>query len=140
MNVIVCVDDRLGMMFHNRRQSQDRQLRKRILQLCSGTLLWMNSYSYKLYEDEEKHSICVDEDFLSKAQEGEFCFVESSLLKPYEDKIEQLIVFRWNRHYPADFYLDLNLENWEKESEEEFQGSSHDKITQEIYTKERNNR
>ena len=138
MNVIVCLDDRQGMMFYNRRQSQDRKLRERILKLCSWNVLWMKAYSYKLYAETANNFIYVDEDFLSKAQKGEFCLVESVLLKPYEEKIEQLIVFWWNRHYPADFYFDLNLKDWKKESEEEFQGFSHDKITEEIYTKKGN--
>ena len=139
MNVIVCLDDRQGMMFCNRRQSQDRKLRERIVQRCNGILLWMNAYSYKLYEEMTNDFICVDENFLSKAQKGEFCLVESALLKPYENKIEKLIVFWWNRHYPADFYLDLDLKNWKKEREEEFQGSSHENITEEIYTKKEKN-
>ena len=41
MKIIVCVDNQNGMMFNHRRQSQDRVLRKRILELTGGEKLWM---------------------------------------------------------------------------------------------------
>ena len=34
MNIIVCLDDKNGMMFNKRRQSQDRVLRQRMLELA----------------------------------------------------------------------------------------------------------
>ena len=49
MKIIVCVDNQNGMMFNHRRQSQDRALRKRILELTGGKKLWMNAYSQKQF-------------------------------------------------------------------------------------------
>ena len=49
MKIIVCVDNQNGMMFNHRRQSQDRVLRKRILELTGGEKLWMNAYSQKQF-------------------------------------------------------------------------------------------
>ena len=69
MIVAVCVDDRNGMLFHQRRQSQDRALREDILSRCSGPL-HMDGYSAKLFADHADR-ICVDEEFLSGAQAGE---------------------------------------------------------------------
>ena len=40
MKVIVCVDDKGGVMFNHRRQSQDRVLRERILGMTAGQTLW----------------------------------------------------------------------------------------------------
>ena len=48
MIAVVCVDDRNGMLFHHRRQSQDRLLREDLLSRCPGRL-WMNAYSAKLF-------------------------------------------------------------------------------------------
>lgn len=135
MNVIVCLDELGGMMFNKRRQSQDGILREEILKICEGKKLWMSPYSYKLYEEMGSDNICVDENFLDMVCDGDFCLVEDRLLKMYEDKIEQLIVFWWNRRYPTDFRLDLELEQWRIISMEEFQGSSHEKITKEVYRK-----
>ena len=68
MNIIVCIDKNGGMMFGGRRQSQDCVLREKILEVTSGSRLLMNSYSAKQFENAE--SIVVDEDFLSKANQG----------------------------------------------------------------------
>lgn len=130
MIAIVALDDRNGMMFNHRRQSQDRELRKHILNMVGSGKLWMNGYSAKLFEGTP---IIVDEDFLDKAQTGDYCWVEDKHLAPYADKLEQVVTFKWNRKYPGDFYFDLPLEQWSLVSTEEFSGSSHEKITKEVY-------
>ena len=72
---------------------------------------------------------------LEQAGEGEYCFVENTGLQAVEAKIEKIIVFWWNRHYPSDRKFDLDLSKWNKVSEEEFAGYSHEKITKEVYEK-----
>lgn len=133
MKVLVFLDDAKGMMFNHRRQSQDRILRDRIQEICTGHTIWMNRYSYKLYG--EVGNSKVDEAFLEKAEADDFCIVETAYLKKVEEKIERLIVFWWNRKYPADLYLDLDLYDWRLEETKEFAGFSHDKITEEIYVR-----
>ncbi len=75
MKIIVCVDNQNGMMFNHRRQSQDRVLRKRILELTGGKKLWMNAYSQKQFlqvngnmskEQEQSGQIQADEAFLER--------------------------------------------------------------------------
>lgn len=78
MILIVCVDDHNGMMFNHRRQSQDRILRGDILELTEGKILWMDAYSKKQFVEEGMTQIRVEEDFLQKAGEGEFCFAEDA--------------------------------------------------------------
>jgi hypothetical protein len=131
MILIACVDDRLGMLFHNRRQSQDRILRERILTLTQNSRLWMNAYSARQFAPAPQ--ITIAENFLQQAEKGEFCFVENidpALALP---RLEKLILYRWNRSYPGDFFLKLPLENWRKTASSDFPGSSHEKITEEIY-------
>ncbi|MCD8124484.1 MAG: ribonuclease Z, partial [Lachnospiraceae bacterium] len=53
MIVIVAVDDRGGMMFGSRRQSQDRVLRQRVLSLAEGRTVWMNAYTAKQFGDQD---------------------------------------------------------------------------------------
>ena len=53
MNIIVCLDDKNGMMFNKRRQSQDKVLRADIKELVKNQDLFMNEYSYKLYKGKE---------------------------------------------------------------------------------------
>ena len=134
MNVIVCLDDKNGMMFNRRRQSRDRLLCRRVEELTKDTKLHMNQYSAGLFDPAAVPHARVSEAFLSEAADGEYCFVENEALAPYEAKIETLIVFRWNRTYPTDTRLDLDLENvWKPIAAEDFPGHSHDVITMETY-------
>ena len=136
------------MMFNHRRQSQDRVLRKRILELTGGKKLWMNAYSQKQFlqvngnmpkEQEQSGQlgqsgqIQADEAFLEKAGPGEPCFVEDRSVAPFAGRAEQVILYRWDRAYPADLYWDLSLEGWTLARREEFPGFSHEIITKEVY-------
>lgn len=107
MQVIVCVDDGMGMLFNHRRQSRDRVLIQRILEITKGKQIFMNTYSAELFEGNE--NICIDDDFLKNAGDGDICFVENEALSGYMEKIEKIIVYKWNRRYPADLYLDIPL-------------------------------
>ncbi|MGM9936829.1 MAG: ribonuclease Z [Candidatus Ornithomonoglobus sp.] len=129
MILIACVDNKNGMMFNKRRQSRDRVLIERIKSITAGKKLWMNSYSAPLFGD----GVCVDEDFQNKAAEGEFCFTENE--KPLEAKAEKIILYKWNRDYPADMYFDIDLSGWRLAASADFKGYSHDRITEEIYVK-----
>ena len=136
MNIIICVDDNMGMMFNNRRQSQDRALRERILEITKGKNLYMNGYSASQFT--EGSNIIVDDNFLDKAQQGDFCFVENSDIRVYNSKIEKLIIYKWNRNYPSDFQFQLTLDDFCLESTFEFQGYSHKVITEEIWKNDQN--
>ena len=75
----------------------------------------------------------ADENFLNLAGPGEYCFAEGQLLAPYREKLESLVLYHWNRRYPADVYFDLDLSQWRLVSRREFPGTSHDTITKEVY-------
>ena len=133
MIAIMFLDDRKGMLFHNRRLSRDRAASSRIKEICAGNKLWMNAYSGRFYGDLDGVDIVQEEAFLLRAGQGEFCLVETEPLAPVEDRVEEIIAFWWNRVYPADFYLDLELSAWEQVSCREFAGNSHENITEIIY-------
>lgn len=132
MIVILCLDDQGGMMFNYRRQSRDKEVIRDILQMKDGKTLWMNDYSAKLFE-EAKEEIHCDEAFLQKAGEDEFCFVENEQPGFYVNRIKQLVIYRWNRKYPADFFPEIDFNNWTLKESTEFQGNSHEKVTKEVY-------
>lgn len=136
MILMVCIDDDCGMAFANRRQSQDRILRARLLRL-SGGVLRLNAYSAKQFPPEESANFIVEEDFLEQAGEGDFCFAETIDVAPFEEKAEKIILYRWNRRYPASLHFSIPLEEhgWKCAAAEEFQGYSHEKITEEVYVK-----
>lgn len=135
MKVIVCLDDAGGMLFHNRRQSQDRGLREELLNNLGKARLWMNAYSFGQFREAGQGNLTVDEAFLDKASKDAYCFVEDQQLKPYESEISELIIYRWNRKYPADLFFDLDLTDWHLVDTRDFAGSSHQRITKEEYRK-----
>ena len=136
MIVCVAIDDNLGMMFNNRRQSQDKILREHMINMCSGSKLWMNEYSGSQFEMPLSEQVIVDEDFLEKAGSDDYCFVENMPLAAYEERIQRFIVFKWNRIYPADTYFDIPLSEhgWELINVTEFEGNSHKNITKEEWS------
>ena len=131
MTMVVCVDDANGMMFGGRRQSMDRVLRAKLLEMTAGRTLWMSAYSAKQFTDGGAFQVCDHP--ATAAQTGDVCFVEDT---PFStDGCSAVWVFRWNRRYPADvfFETDLQKEGFEQISTEEFAGSSHPTITLDIY-------
>lgn len=131
MTVIVCIDDRNGMAFNNRRQSQDKKLLERITSAVSGKRLLMNAYSADMFG--KLPQVVIDEDFLNKAESNDICFAENIDVSPYADKIDKIIIYKWNRHYPSDLTFDIPLDNYEIIKTEDFQGNSHDRITKVTY-------
>ena len=134
MTLILCVDDMLGMLFNNRRQSKDKALRQNMLELTRDSKLWMNAYSASQF-DEIADNICVHEAFLEKADPEDFCFVENADIAQYAHRVSSVILYRWNRIYPSDkqFPAELFKNRWYLENRTDFPGTSHETITREVY-------
>lgn len=132
MHLIVCLDERDGMLFNNRRQSRDRMLRQWLQALVGEGRLWMNGYSARQFE--ETAGITVDEDFLEKADGCAYCFVENADITPFAGRVSDITVYRWNTVYPADTRFPWALfPTRQLVHSTEFAGSSHDVITEEVY-------
>ena len=128
MKLIVCLDDKNGMLFNKRRQSRDKILIENVLELCKGKKLYTNEYSSALFPE---NSVAVCENF--DAVEKGFVFAENFMVD--EDKIQEIIIYKWNRVYPADTFFNISLDNWNLTETVEFVGSSHEKITRERYVR-----
>ena len=137
MILIACVDDNMGMAFNKRRQSQDRILRSRILERTKGTKLWMSDYSYKQFSEDFGNQIYVSDRLEDAPETGEYCFIENQKTDAFVRNAEKIILYRWNRKYPADLWFDIAFtENgWKLVESTDFSGSSHEKITEEVYIK-----
>ncbi|MBP9988018.1 MAG: ribonuclease Z [Ruminococcus sp.] len=133
MICIVCLDNSGGMMFNHRRQSKDSAVIADIEKAVASATVFLNSYSAKLFEN-SACKLTVAENFLEIADE-DFCFVEDKTLAEYEEKIQKIIVYRWNRDYPSDFSFDIDLSEWSIAQTESFSGTSHEEITKEVYIK-----
>lgn len=136
MIIAVCVDGRGGTMFNRRRQSQDRGQREDLLAYCAGRRLWIAPCSAPLFG--EREDVQADEEFLTKAADGEVCFVEDRPIAPVAERIEALVLYDWDRAYPADVHLDFDPEaaGLTLTEEREFAGTSHEKIIRRIYVRE----
>ena len=137
MKLIVCLDDRNGLQFNNRRQSRDAVVCRRILSLADGCVLWMKPGSAKLF-GALPPSCRVDESSAAHVGQGEFYFAEDLDFLPREKRIDTVFVFRWNRAYPSDVQLSQRFlcGSFSLVKTEEFPGNSHEKITLEVYERE----
>lgn len=135
MTVIVCLDNANGMMFNHRRQSRDANVVKDILKTINGASLLIAPYSKPLFSHAE-YSVSVSDSFLIDAGAEDYCFVENTSVAEFKENISQLVIYKWNRDYPADFYFDIDYANdYKLETTLDFIGISHEKITREVYVR-----
>lgn len=129
MILITCVEKNNGMLFNNRRVSRDRKVIEDIREFVGDSEILITNFSEELFmSDENARTVNV----IEKRNE-QFYFLEDVQLSTIEDKIEKIILYNWNVDYPADMYFDIDLKEWKLESEYEFEGFSHEKITRKIY-------
>lgn len=135
MKVIVCVDEYGGMLFGGKRQSRDPAVSEDILNDIADRSLFISPFSKKIFCAAK--NIKIRKNPLLRAKDNDFCFIEDIALLPYVKKIDTIIIYNWNRHYPSDKFFDIPLsENGFNLSERsELIGVSHEKITKEIYKK-----
>lgn len=130
MKVIICLDDNNGMLFNNRRQSRDSAVLEDVFASLGEEKLNIFQFSQKLFDSfGDRVSICI-----TLMEQGTY-FIENIDLKSYEGSIDEIVVYRWNRVYPADFYCEIDLGAFNVVSEGEFPGSSHEKITKIVYSR-----
>ena len=135
MILIACVDDGMGMTFNKRSVRRDDTVIKRIIEIADNKKIWMSQYSYPLFENVKTENIVADDSCFDKASSDEYCFIENLSVTNHKDKIDKIILFRWNRSYPSDVKFDIDLNEWKMNSSEEFAGNSHECITMEVYSK-----
>ena len=109
--------------------------RQRMLQRTGGAKLWVDTYTAGMFSAESREQLEIDDQCLEYAADGEFCFVEKENPGTVEEKIEKIILYRWNRVYPADVHFTLDLSAFRLAERTDFPGFSHPKITEEIYIK-----
>ena len=164
MTGIVCLDQEDGLLFNGRSQSRDRVVTEKILSMTEGKPLWMSAYSRRIFPEDAPVCVAEDlvgklteparkdAEQVESAQEelereeaaqkepwqqpGEaaFCLIEEAVNLENE-MIDEWIVFRWKRVYPADVFLKFPADDWEKELIETFAGYSHEEIDLERYRK-----
>ena len=136
MKLILCLDDHDGMRFNGRRQSRDSAVCADILEISGKAPLWMHVNSGKLFDTDCDRIYCYQDapDFVP---EDVYLFLEFDSAERYLPMADTMIIYRWNRVYPADVifskdYLDCP---WTLKETFEFSGHSHSKLTREVYVR-----
>lgn len=128
MILITCIDNSNGIMFNKRRVSKDALLIERLKGITKENKIYVSEYSKSLFDGFDNLVLSIE-----NLTNNDFYFLED---EDYTGNIDKIIIYKWNRDYPADKYFDIDLSSYELISTQYFQGSSHDLITEEIYIKE----
>lgn len=135
MTLYVCLDDRCGMLFNKRRQSRDAAVLEDI-RAALPEVLTIDPFSEKLIQGASIPYILAPEEAEAMDPDCHF-FVENRSAAQLLPLADRLVIYRWNRHYPADTHWDADPAGLGFTLTEtlEFPGKSHEKITKEVYTK-----
>ena len=127
MTIYICLDDRNGLQFNKRRQSRDAAVLEDIRSQLRRNLL-IEPFSEKLIREAEIPYVLAPET-------AEDYFAEDIPSQEVLDNTSKIVIYRWNRHYPSDIRWEPDLENMGFTMKEttEFPGTSHEKITREVY-------
>lgn len=127
MTLYICLDDRNGLQFNKRRQSRDSAVLEDIRSRITGNLL-IDPFSEKLIRE---GSI----PYVLPPETAEDFFAENVPSHELLEKTGKIVIYRWNRHYPADvrWEPDLAAMGFVERETAEFPGTSHEKITREVY-------
>ena len=129
MTLYICLDDRNGLRFNKRRQSRDAAVLADIRSRITGPLL-IDAFSEKLIREAEIPYALMPET-------GEDLFLEDVPPEEILENCKEVVIYRWNRHYPADTRWDPDLEErgFALTETVDFPGKSHENITREVYVK-----
>lgn len=129
MTLYICLDDRNGLRFNKRRQSRDAALLEDIRSRITGNLL-IDGFSEKLIAESGIPYVLMP-------GTAEDLFWEDIPTEEMLQSCEKVVIYRWNRHYPADvrWEPDLPERGFVLSETTDFPGKSHEKITREVYVK-----
>lgn len=152
MKIIVCTANNKGILFNKRRVSKDEEVIVDIFR--NATVIRVSEYSRKLFDEyigkvrellnscdiryadgryhivEDKSNSVID-DKKKVTSQDEYYFVEEEI-KDFS-KVDEIIIYRWNRDYPADAFFKFNEKKFELQESKDFAGKSHERITRDIW-------
>ena len=130
MTIYLCLDDRGGLLFNNRRLSRDAAV---LADMAASGMVTIDPFSEKLAVSSGMSYALAGGEIPADAR----FFLENRDPDALLPQAERLVIYRWNRHYPSDV-------RWEKSPADygfalvettEFPGKSHERITKEVYVK-----
>lgn len=135
MNLISCVDNRLGILFNHRRVSQDKTIIENIEQWAKNIPLYVDSYSFELFQTAHLTQLHLNQHLPSRSLQG-WQFIEQQNIDIPFQQGDQWMIYYFNRNYPSDHKLPIDLNhssNWSIIDVSPFVGQAHDKITRVLY-------
>lgn len=135
ITIYLCLDDRNGMLFNHRRQSRDAAVLEDIRAGIPGVLT-IDPFSENLIREAEIPYVLAPENLDSLPEDAHF-FAEDRQADEIAQLASVIVIYRWNRHYPADTHWDIDPAafGFSLQDTREFVGTSHEKITREVYAK-----
>lgn len=136
MKLIVCTDDRGGMMFFGKRPARDRYAIDDIIKDAEGKQILIAPYSEKLFAEQGgKYTISTDP--LADAGKDDAVFIEDRSAGAYLEKIDSIVIYSWDLSYPFDKKFDIapEAEGFVKIQEKEFTGHAHKTVKKTLYTR-----
>lgn len=127
MRVFMCLDQKDGLLFNDRRQSRDREVVADIEKTIGHEEIGMSEYSAKLFEGHD--NIVVTDDL----KDCRNVFLEKDDIDLLD--FDELIIYRWDKVYPADARLTFDYKSMTLKDVSVITGYSHDKIIKEVYVR-----
>ncbi len=152
MKLILCTDERLGYSFNHRRQSSDLEMRRDMVRRLGSAAdnIYVNIYTERsllrdgFFSEEEairrrKAPAKSGRKFLEKAIRNDgWAFVENVDLKGCWHSIDEILLYIWDKRYPAEYELPAGmLESFIMVGQTQFSGHSHEVIRLEHYMRKR---
>ena len=153
MKLIICTDTRFGYSFNERRQSSDRAVHQHMAgQLLKAEVpVSMNYYTTRsLLRNREfipaaffdrillpaKEDDAPSDFLLTAARDHIYAYVENVSLMGYYHLLDEILLYTWDKRYPADLMFPASLLSaFHLKEEETFPGHSHEEITFRHYIK-----
>lgn len=132
MKAVVCIDLNDGIAFNHRRISQDIKQREDLLQWIDSEFLYIDKKATALYGD---HPQIIQSENPVMECKDHWCLFENNEINKVQDQIDTLLIYNWNRNYPSDSKLDIDLWNYKIKEQTELGGKSHEKITRTLYVR-----
>ena len=133
MVLITCVDQKNGLGFNGRRQTSDSAVYADICKYAVDHFCGLEMAPVTLKAIMQYLSLNGDEEHPIVTEAKEARFAELDDCKGLDDIYDTLILYRWDKTYPADMFLEIGLQNYQLVESQELHGTSHEKIVKETY-------
>lgn len=134
MVIVACIDKLGNIALNTNGQINHLIFLVRLKMISNEALLYMSYNSYLQFGCYPM--IMIDDNFLDIAGEDSYCFVEDTDITPYIDRIDKIILYKWNKKFSSKLKFDNSILNkFNIVSQKSFYGDHFLKISEEVYEK-----